>query len=124
MSKFGVSQAKESELARRMEACGLREADLTESFTRASGPGGQHVNKTQTGVHLVHPASGLEVKMTKERSQALNRFFARRRLCELLEAQVMGDASPEAKRIAKLRKQKDRRRRRGGTPGKSDVDGA
>ncbi len=112
MSKFGVSQPKEMELLRRMEACGIREADLTEQFIKASGPGGQHVNKTQSGVFLVHKPSGLEVKMTKERSQALNRFFARRRLCELLEAQQLGEESPEAKRIAKLRKQKDRRRRR------------
>lgn len=112
MPKFGVSQAKELELLRRMEACGLREADLSETFTRASGPGGQHVNKTQTGVQLVHAPTGLEVKMTKERSQSLNRFFARRRLCELMEAQTLGVESPEAKRIAKLRKQKDRRRRR------------
>ena len=95
-----------------MEACGLREPDLDEQFVKASGPGGQHVNKTQSGVLLVHRPSGLEVKMTKERSQALNRFFARRRLCELVEAQQLGPASPEAKRIAKVRKQKDRRRRR------------
>ncbi|HRK36702.1 MAG TPA: peptide chain release factor-like protein [Candidatus Hydrogenedentes bacterium] len=112
MGKFGVSQAKELELARRMESCGLRESDLTEQFTRASGPGGQHVNKTQTGVLLVHVPTGLEVKMTKERSQSLNRFFARRRLCELLEAKTLGQESPEAKRIARIRKQKDRRRRR------------
>ncbi len=112
MSKFGVSQSKELELLRRMEACGIREADLTEQFIKASGPGGQHVNKTQSGVFLVHKPSGLKVKMTKERSQSLNRFFARRRLSELLEAQQLGEESPEAKRIAKLRKQKDRRRRR------------
>ncbi|MDZ4861489.1 MAG: peptide chain release factor-like protein [Candidatus Hydrogenedentes bacterium] len=112
MGKFGVSQTKELELARRMAACGLLEEGLREQFTRSGGPGGQHINKTQTGVLLVHAASGLEVKMTKERSQALNRFFARRRMCELLEARTMGEESPEAKRIAKLRKQKDRRRRR------------
>ncbi|NUM54588.1 MAG: peptide chain release factor-like protein [Candidatus Hydrogenedentes bacterium] len=112
MSKFGVSQQKEIELLRRMESCGLREADLVEQFVKASGPGGQHVNKTQTGVLLTHRPTGLEVKMTKERSQALNRFFARRRLCELIEIKQLGGASPEAKRTAKLRKQKDRRRRR------------
>lgn len=95
-----------------MEACGLHETDIEERFVKAGGPGGQHVNKTQTGVMLAHRPSGLEVKMTKERSQALNRFFARRRLCELMEARQLGSASPEARRIAKLRKQKDRRRRR------------
>lgn len=113
MSKFGVTQSKELELLRRMAACGLRETDLDESFVKGSGPGGQHVNKTQTGVLLVHRAARLEVKMTKERSQALNRFFARRRMCELLEAKQLANNSPEAKRVAKLRKQKDRRRRRG-----------
>ena len=122
MPKFGVSQSKEAELLRRMEACGLRDADLEEGFIKASGPGGQHVNKTQSGVLLTHRPSGLEVKMTKERSQALNRFFARRRLCELLEAQQLGAASPEAKRIAKLRKQKDRRRRRKTRNGGAELE--
>lgn len=112
MSKFGVTTAKETELLARMERCGIREADLREQFIRSSGPGGQHVNKTSTGVLLQHEPSGLEVRMTKERSQGLNRFFARRRLCELLEARLLGKDSPEAKKIAKIRKQKDRRRRR------------
>ena len=50
--------------------------------------------------------------MQKARSQGLNRFYARRRMCELLEARQLGAASPEARRIAKLRKQKKRRQRR------------
>lgn len=116
MGKFGVSQAKEVELAERMAQCGLREVDLRESFVRSSGPGGQKVNRTSTCVLLVHEPSGLEVKMQQERSQGLNRFFARRRLCELLERSTMGNESPEAKRIAKARRQKDRRRRRASTP--------
>jgi len=121
MGKFGVSQAKEVELAERMARCGLREEDLKESFVRSSGPGGQKVNRTSTCVQLVHGPSGLEVKMQQERSQGLNRFFARRRLCELLERTVLGDESPEAKNIVKARRQKDRRRRRavGST---ADVD--
>jgi len=58
----------------------------------------------------------LEVRMQEARSQALNRFYARRRLCELLENQTLGADSPEAKRAARLRKQKDRRRRRAAPP--------
>lgn len=112
MSRFGVSQEKEAELVRRMAGCGLREEDLRESFVRSGGPGGQKVNRTASCVLLVHVPSGTEVKMQKERSQALNRFFARRRLCELLENAALGKASPEALRQAKARKQKDRRRRR------------
>ncbi|MCP4642206.1 MAG: peptide chain release factor-like protein [bacterium] len=96
-----------------MVACGLSEEDLDEQFVRSGGPGGQHVNRTATCVQLTHRASGLEVKMQKARSQGLNRFYARRRLCELIEAKALGADSPEEKRRAKIRKQKARRKRRG-----------
>jgi peptide chain release factor len=112
MTTFGVTAAKEAELRNRMLHCGLLESDIEESFVRSSGPGGQKVNRSATCVHLKHRPTGLEVKMQKERSQALNRFFARRRLCELLEVEVLGEDSPEARRLAKIRKQKARRRRR------------
>lgn len=112
MLQFGVTPEKAEALRRRMEGCGLREEDLEEKFIRSGGAGGQHVNKSATCVYLRHRPSGLDVKMQKERSQALNRFFARRRMCELLEAEALGAASPEAKRLAKIRKQKARRKRR------------
>ncbi len=115
MPRYGVTAKKEMELLARMAAVALREEDLEESFVRSGGPGGQKVNRSATCVQLRHRPTGLEVKMQQERSQGLNRFFARRRLCELLEAQQMGDASPEAREQARLRKQKDRRRRRGKT---------
>ncbi|MBN1124406.1 MAG: peptide chain release factor-like protein, partial [Sedimentisphaerales bacterium] len=76
------------------------------------GPGGQKVNKTATCVVLTHVPTGLIVKMQKDRSQRLNRFYARRRMCELLEEKQLGDCSPKARKIARIRKQKDRRRRR------------
>ena len=112
MSKFGVTPAKEAELRERMAACGLEEGDLSEQFIRSGGPGGQKVNRTASGVYLHHKPSGLEVKMQQARSQGLNRFYARRRMCELLEARQLGEDSPEAQRQAKQRKQKERRRRR------------
>ena len=112
MPKFGVTPQKEAELLRRMDACGIHESDLEERFIRGTGPGGQHVNRSATCVYLKHLPSGHEVKMHKARSQGLNRFYARRRLCELIEADTLGDQSPEAKRRAKIRKQKDRKRRR------------
>ena len=95
-----------------MQKCELLESDLEETFVRSGGAGGQHVNKTSTCVHLKHLPTGLAVKVQKSRSQGLNRFYARRQLCELLENEQMGKDSPEAKRIAKIRKQKDRRKRR------------
>ena len=112
---FGVSEQKVRQLAERMAACGITEADLQERFIRSQGPGGQHVNKASTCVELRHPPTGHTVKMQKARSQPLNRFYARRRICELVEQDQLGRQSPEAKRMAKLRKQKDRRRRRAKT---------
>mgnify|MGYP003351883007 CR=1 FL=1 len=121
MGRFGVSQEKETELTTRMARCGLREEDLRESFVRSGGPGGQKVNRTASCVLLVHLPTGTEVKMQKERSQSLNRFFARRRLCELLENATLGNTSPEAQRQAKARKQKDRRRRRASQKSTEDA---
>ena len=112
MSKFGVSTQKELELRARMEVCGLSEADFEEKFIRSGGPGGQHVNRTSTCVYLKHTGTGLEVKMQKARSQALNRFYARRRLCELLEQQDGTVVSKAAQKQEKLRKQKARRRKK------------
>lgn len=112
MSIFSVTPKKEQELRERMAACGLREEDIEESFVRGGGPGGQKVNKSATTVALFHKPSGLTVKTQMARSQSLNRFYARRRLCELLETAIMGSASPEAKKREKIKKQKARRKRR------------
>lgn len=90
----------------------IREEDIEERFIRSGGPGGQNVNKVATCVCLRHRPSGLEVKVQRERSQALNRFLARRLLAEKLEALALGRLSAERKRIEKIRRQKRRRSRR------------
>lgn len=113
MLDFGISQQKALDLEERTKKCGINESDLEETFVRSSGAGGQKVNKTSTCVQLKHLPSGLIVKMQKARSQRLNRYYARKRLCELLEARQLGEESPEAKKVSRIRKQKDRRRRRG-----------
>lgn len=112
MSLFGVTPQKEATLRTRMAECGLVEGDLEERFITGGGPGGQHVNRSATTVYLKHGPTGLEVKMGKERSQALNRFFARRRMCELLEEQDPERVSPKTSKAEKLRKQKARRKRK------------
>jgi protein subunit release factor B len=112
MNPFGVTEAKAGGLRERMARLGLREEDLEESFVRSGGPGGQNVNKVSTCVVLRHRPSGLEVKVQRERSQALNRFLARRVLIEKLEAQRLGRLSEERRRIEKIRRQKRRRSRR------------
>jgi protein subunit release factor B len=63
-------------------------------------------------VHLKHIPSGLTVKVQTSRSQPLNRYYARKQMCELLENKLLGKESLQAKKIQKIRKQKDRRRRR------------
>jgi peptide chain release factor len=113
MSKFGVSLGKEAVLLQRMLDNEIVEADLEEQFIRSGGPGGQHVNRTATCVYIKHRPTGMEVKMQEARSQGLNRYYARKRLCEMMEAERLGADSPEAKRRDKIRKQKSRRKRRG-----------
>ncbi|MGQ9677938.1 MAG: peptide chain release factor family protein [bacterium] len=95
-----------------MTRLGVREADLIERFVRSRGPGGQNVNKVSTGVYLKHVPTGIEVKVTKERSQALNRFFARRILVEKIAAQILKIETEREREIARIRRQKRRRSRR------------
>jgi protein subunit release factor B len=109
---FPVSSAKEQALAERMQRLGIREEDIEESFVRSSGKGGQNVNKVATCVVLLHRPSGIQVKCQRERAQALNRFHARQLLADKIERRILGAASAEAQRIAKVRRQKRRRSRR------------
>jgi protein subunit release factor B len=112
MTTFGVSPEKEQALRDRMQELGLREEDIVEKFIRSGGHGGQNVNKTSTCVYLKHIPTGIEVKCQKERSQALNRFFARRLLTDKLENQILGKQSAEQQRIEKIRRQKRKRSKR------------
>lgn len=112
MSSFPVSAEKESQLSARMQALGVRESDLQESFVRSGGHGGQNVNKTSTCVMLTHSPSGIQVKCQSTRQQGLNRYLARRLLLDKLEAMRDGTASAERARIEKIRRQKRRRSRR------------
>jgi protein subunit release factor B len=112
MINFGITEQKKEELAQRMQKCSLLEKDLEEKFVKSGGSGGQKVNKTSSCVYLKHVPSGLSVKIQESRSQRLNRYYARKRMCELLENKILGKESPQAKRIEKIRKQKDRNRRR------------
>ena len=60
-----------------------RDCDL--EFFIASGPGGQHRNKVETGVRLTHRPSGISVTATERRSQHANREVAYERMAARLE---------------------------------------
>ena len=109
---FSVSKDKEQDLLSRMEKLGISEEDLLEKFIRASGSGGQKVNKTSSCVYLKHLPSGMEVKTQKDRSQSVNRFLARRLLCEKMETDLLGRESKKRREIEKIRRQKRKRSKR------------
>ena len=112
MGLFGVSEEKEAALLARLESLGIRNEDLVETFVRSGGRGGQNVNKVATCVQLKHLPSGLEVKCQRERSQALNRYYARKILADKLEAQILGEASALRQKIEKIRRLKRKRSKR------------
>lgn len=110
--KFGVSKEKQTELEERMARLGIHEDDLDERFVRGRGAGGQKINKTSTAVQLMHVPSGTEIKTQHTRSQAMNRYWARRMLADRLEEQQEGRKSAARQLSEKIRRQKRKRSRR------------
>ncbi|MCB2193859.1 MAG: peptide chain release factor-like protein [Deltaproteobacteria bacterium] len=86
----------------------MEESDLLWEFFRASGPGGQHRNKTETGVRLTHLPSGITVSATERRSQHQNREVALRRLADALAEK----AKPPPKKRRPTRPPRAAKRRR------------
>ena len=76
----------------------IKEADLKIDTYSAGGPGGQHVNKTQSAVRITHLPTGVIAQCQDQRSQQLNRKYAMRALASKL--QVM----EEVKRNTELSK--------------------
>ncbi|HAR64493.1 MAG: peptide chain release factor-like protein [Candidatus Margulisiibacteriota bacterium] len=112
MSENVVSSLKEEQLKERMESLGILEKDIIEKFILGSGKGGQKINKTASCVYLKHLLSGIEIKSQGDRSRALNRFFARRQLCDRVEELLLGKESERIQTFEKIKRQKRRRSRR------------
>lgn len=107
-----ISPEKLTDLGQRMTALGISENDLLEKFVRGSGAGGQKINKTNNCVFLKHLPSGVCIKCQMDRSREMNRFLARRELCDQLEAIRDGRAFAKTQAIEKMRRQKRPRSKR------------
>ena len=82
-----------------------RDCDL--EFFIASGPGGQHRNKVETGVRLTHRPSGISVTATERRSQHANREVAFERMAARLEE--LQQVSPPRKPTSPTAASRERR---------------
>ena len=107
-----VSPEKTAALEQSMATLGIREEDLLEKFVRGSGSGGQKINKTSNCVFLKHLPTGVCIKCQIDRSREMNRFLARRELCDQLDAIRQGKAIAKTQAIEKLRRQKRPRSQR------------
>ncbi|QDQ28015.1 peptide chain release factor H [Chitinimonas arctica] len=86
-------------------SCAAPAADLAGAIrfetTRSSGPGGQHVNKTESAVRATHLATGISVKVQTERSQHANKRLAELLIAHRLagRAQELHDAQRAGRRL-------------------------
>lgn len=107
-----ISPEKWLVLKEKMLALQINESDLQEKFILGSGSGGQKINKTSSCVWLKHLPSNIIIKCQESRSQEDNRYYARRRLCEKIEMQILNEKSKIKKEQEKIRRQKRKRSKR------------
>ena len=98
------SNEQQAILFQRMASLGIRDEDLLEKFVKGSGSGGQKINKTSSCVFLKHLPTGVCIKCQMERSRQLNRYLARKELCDQLEAIREGKAIAQTQAIEKMRR--------------------
>ncbi|KAJ5972840.1 uncharacterized protein N7479_002758 [Penicillium vulpinum] len=84
----------------------INDADISISYLKGTGPGGQKINKTNSAVQIIHRPSGVVVKCQATRSQSQNAKIARSLLADKVEAQEKGDKSRVAIKAAAAKKKK------------------
>ncbi len=109
---MSIGQEKLLALDKEMAELGLKESDLIEKFILGTGSGGQKINKSSTTVYLKHVPTGLEVKCQKGRSQALNRYYARKELIEKIKKALFQIETKKEQASEKIRRQKKRKSRK------------
>lgn len=107
-----ITSEKWANLTARMANLTINDTDLIEKFIIGSGKGGQKLHKTASTVYLKHEPSGIEIKCQYSRSREDNRYFARERLCDKLQAMISDKKTKEQQRIEKIKRQKKRRSRK------------
>ncbi|KAI9934062.1 hypothetical protein ASPWEDRAFT_36049 [Aspergillus wentii DTO 134E9] len=84
----------------------INDADLTISYLKGTGPGGQKINKTNSAVQLIHKPTGLVVKSQATRSRSQNEKIARQLLADRVEHLQNGDQSRTSIKADRARKKK------------------
>jgi len=107
-----ISSEKIAAQEKRMAVLEIREEDLVEKFITGSGSGGQKINKTSSCVYLKHEPTGIEIKCQRERSRELNRYLARKELCDRIDEIKNGILSKRQQEIEKIRRQKRQKSRK------------
>jgi peptide chain release factor 2 len=78
----------------------VNESEIRMEVFRASGAGGQHVNKTSSAVRLIHEPTGLIASSQEQRSQLQNRESAMRRLKTMIASKIEEEREAELDNIA------------------------
>jgi protein subunit release factor B len=109
---MSISNEKVAEIAALMQELGIEDKDLIEKFILGSGSGGQKINKTSSCVYLKHIPTGIEIKCQKDRSREVNRYLARKMLCETIKERLFQEKSKKQQAAEKIRRQKRTRSRK------------